>query len=100
MNIHPLNILTEFDLDIDYATVNFQGKKLLVDAKARVIYGYVNYGEPDWEFEWVTINYVSDDDGDNVILSGDEEAQLAEIVKCSTNQFDDYVMSEIEDRLN
>jgi hypothetical protein len=99
MYIHPINIETEFDLEIDYATVNFKGRTLMVDAKAHVICGYVDYDYPEWEFEWVTINYITDEAGNDIVLSVNEEAELTDIIKCRTNQFDDYVMSEIEDRL-
>jgi hypothetical protein len=78
--MHPLNIEADFDLDIDYAQINFHGKKLQIDAQAHVIYGYVDHDETDWEFEWVQINYITDEDGIDVVLSGAEEAELIEMM--------------------
>ena len=100
MLIHPINIEAEVDLDIDYAKVNFHGKELFVDAKAHVVYGYVDYDETDWEFDWITINYVTDVEGVDVLLSGAEEAELVEILKQDTKQFENYVWSKIQDELH
>jgi hypothetical protein len=98
--MHPLAIETDFDLDIDYAEVNFHGKTLLIDALAHVIYGYVDYDEKDWEIEWFLINFITDKNGVDVVLSGDEEAELIEMMKSDTKQFEKHVWSEIQDRIN
>jgi len=98
--MHPLNIEADFDLDIDYAQINFHGKNLLIDAQAHVIYGYVDYDETDWEFEWVMINYITDENGIDVVLSGEEEAELIEMMKNDTKQFENHVWSAIQDATN
>lgn len=98
--MHPLNIEADFDLDIDYAQINFHGKKLQIDAQAHVIYGFIDHDETDWEFEWVQINYITDEDGIDVVLSGAEEAELIEMMKADYQQFESHVWSAIQDATN
>jgi hypothetical protein len=98
--MHPLNIEADFDLDIDYAQINFHGKKLQIDAQAHVIYGFIDHDETDWEFEWVQINYITDEDGIDVVLSGAEEAELIEMMKADYKQFESHVWSAIQDATN
>lgn len=68
---HEGQISHEFDGD----EVIFQGVKIYVNANAEVVYGRQD-GELQWEFDQIHLIYATDEDGNDLVLTNDEEKEL------------------------
>lgn len=70
----------QVDYEIDELQIQFQGATVFVHGKSTVVYG-MDQGELVWEFDDIAIVYVTDEDGNDLNLTAQEEAQIADIVR-------------------
>lgn len=78
----------EFSYKFDGHEILFHGAKVYVNAAASVVYGVEN-GEFQWDFDQISIIYVTDEDGEDLNLTTDEEKELVEeLTKQNANNDD------------
>lgn len=70
----------QFNYQIDELEVQFQGEAVFVHANSTVVYG-LDEGELAWEFDDIGIVYVTDVDGNDLKLTAEEEAEIANIIR-------------------
>ena len=66
--------------EIEDLEVQFQGQSVFVFAKSTAVYGFDN-GELVWDFDDIGIIYCTDVDGEDVKLTAQEEAEIANIIR-------------------
>lgn len=79
----------EISHEIDELEVQFQGQSVFVYGKATVVYGMEN-GELVWDWDDIGIVYCTDMDGNDLNLTAQEEAEIANIIRKDHTK-DDYI---------
>lgn len=66
--------------EIDQLEVQFDGQSVFVNGNSTAVFGFDN-GELVWDFDDIGIVYVTDVDGEDVKLTAQEEAEIANIIR-------------------
>jgi len=65
----------ELPYEIDGETMAFRGAEIFVTAKAAIVFGRTAEGL-EWEVDRVNLVYATDEDGEDLKLSAEEEKEL------------------------
>jgi len=65
----------EIPYEIDGETMGYRGSEIFVTAKAAIVFGRTAEGL-EWEVDRVNLVYATDEDGEDLKLSAEEEKEL------------------------
>jgi len=73
--MHVLAELGNFTYKIDDSFIEWNGEHIYLNGKANIVYGR-DYGDMMYEIDNVVLVYVTNEDGDDINLTKDEEDEI------------------------